>query len=343
MRTAIPSVILLLVLGFLLAQSGCSKDEDPVTPPPPACAITMTTPGDLVGQQFQTGENIAIRWTNTTGGNVKIDLFKGDTSVGTIAAQTENDGFHPWNNCTTFGQDSAEDYSIEVSHLSAAGCGDRTNQFKMIDISNCFVTFTMSNPIADLEAGDLFTLTWDSGNTTGNVNLELWYEPFAQTGELVGVIAERLVDSGTYTWEVDSFNRGTSEGYRFKISDDREGQHNCRDRSLPFRITDDVNCAIEVMGISSGQVFAVGTNVPLSFDFENSSTVVTLRLYTGNLQVPGGLITPSFDTQNGTVNYDWTVDLYQHNLPAFDRFNVRAFDVDDEYCVGISENFTITQ
>ena len=68
-----------------------------------------------------------------------------------------------------------------------------------------------------------------------------------------------------------------------------------------------------------------------------------LRLYAGNLQVPGGLITSSFDTQNGTLDFNWTVDYYQHNLPVFDRFNVRAFDVNDEYCVGISETFAISQ
>ena len=113
----------------------------------------MTTPGEIEDQQWQTGESINIRWTKTTGGQVKIELFKGADMVGTIAAQTANDGFHPWSNCTTFGKDSAEDYSIQVTHLTSAGCEGRTNTFKMIDISNCFVTFPWGggNPIPDLD------------------------------------------------------------------------------------------------------------------------------------------------------------------------------------------------
>ncbi len=343
MRKAIPLLVLLLVLGLFLVQTGCSKKDDPVTPPP-LCAITMTTPGNLDGQQWQTGEDINIRWTQNTGGEVKIELFNGADMVGTIAAQTGNDGFHPWNNCTTFGNGSDEDYSIQVTHLTSTNCLGRTNTFKMIDISNCFVTFGwgVGHPIPDLDAGDDFFITWDSGHTTGFVNLELWYEPFTGTGDLVGIIAEHVVDSGTYTWEVDSYNRGTDEGYRFKIRDDRLGEHNCHDRSIPFKITDEVNCSIEVMGIGSGITYSVGTILPLSFNFQNSSSVVMLRLYAGNLKVPFGEITSSFDTQNGALDYNWTVGYYHHNLPVFDRFNVRAFDVDDEYCVGISETFAIS-
>jgi hypothetical protein len=77
MRKAIPLLVIFLVIGLLLAQTGCSKKDDPVTPPPPDCAITMTTPGEIAGQQWFTGELINIRWTKTTGGNVKIDLIKG--------------------------------------------------------------------------------------------------------------------------------------------------------------------------------------------------------------------------------------------------------------------------
>ncbi len=346
MRKAIPLLVLSLILGLLLVQTGCSKKEDPVTPDPVACAITMTNPGEFEGQKFDTGLPINIRWTKTTGGNVKIELFKGADMVGTISDQTLNDGFHPWNSSTTFGQPTAEDYSIGVTHLSDASCQGRTNTFKMVDISNCFVTFTLAgrDNLPDQVAGDELVITWESGHTSGFVNLELWYEPFTQMGELVGIIEEHVVDSGTYSWIVDSFNQGADidEGYRLKIRDDRPGDHNCDDRSVPFRIADDFNCFIEVMGIGGGQSFGLGTVLPISFGFVNSSKVVRLRLYTGNLQVPVGLITNSFDTQNGTASFNWTVDYYQHNQPVFNRFNVRAFDVDDEYCVGQSSNFAIT-
>ena len=73
------------------------------------------------------------------------------------------------------------------------------------------------------------------------------------------------------------------------------------------------------------------------------SGVVRLELWSANVKVNGGNITSSFDTQNGTAEYQWEVDYYQHNGPVWDRFNVRAYDVDDEYCVGVSSEFAIPQ
>jgi len=218
MRKTIPILGLLLILGLILVQLGCSKDEDPVTPPP-ACSIAMGTPGEIEGQRWFTGDLINIRWTKTTGGNVKIELFKGVDLAGTISDPETNDGFFPWSNSNTFGEGHGEDYSILVTHLDESVCNDRTNTFEMVDISNCFISFpwTDKDTIPDQTAGNDFPITWESGNTTGLVNLELWYEPFAGAGEPVGLIEENLVDSGSYTWVVDTFHRGTDEGYRLKI------------------------------------------------------------------------------------------------------------------------------
>ena len=84
-------------------------------------------------------------------------------------------------------------------------------------------------------------------------------------------------------------------------------------------------------------------SLTLSFTFENSSGVVDLRLYTGNLRVTRGLIIENFDSQNGTVSYDWIVTDFGHLGPSFSNFNIRAWDSDDEYCVGKSSVFTIEQ
>ena len=153
------------------------------------CSITMATPHG--GESWYTGEDINIRWVQTIGDNVKIELFKGAGLAGIISASTPNDGYYPWINCTTFGEESGENYSIKVTHLQDSNCSDQSEFFELIDVSTCFIQFpwTQYDPIPDLEAGNDFVITWVSGHTSGAVDLELWYEPFAAQGDFVGIIA----------------------------------------------------------------------------------------------------------------------------------------------------------
>ncbi len=339
MRKTIPILAFLLVLGLTLVQVGCSKKEDPVTPPP-TCSITLDEINEW--DWWFTGTQINIRWVKTTSGNVKIELFKGDDVAGTITASTLNNGYYPWLSSTTFGQESGEDYSIKVTHLTDSGCSDQTRLFELIDVSNCFIKFpwTVKDSIPNLTAGNKFKISWTSEHTSGAVDLELWYEPFAQVGTLVGVIAEGLPDTGSYWWTVDSFHRGTDEGYRFKIRD--IDAHRCGDSSVPFMIIDEDNCSIKVLGINGGHEYLPGEIIPISFTFENpTSGVVDLRLYSANRPVDGGRIVDNFDTQNGAVMYDWTVTDFGDPEPTFNRYNIRAVDSNDEYCVGKSSEFTI--
>jgi hypothetical protein len=170
----------------------------------------------------------------------------------------------------------------------------------------------------------------------------LWYEPFTQIGAMVGIIAKNLDDTGSYLWTVDSFHRGTDEGYRFKIKD--VTFPSCRDSSVVrFQLTDEENCSIDVLGVNGGTTYRQGEVLPLSFVFENSSGVVDLRLYSGNEPVTGGVIVLNFDTENGTLNYDWVVTDFGHTGQSFTNFKIRAWDSDDEYCVGESSVFSIEQ
>ncbi len=345
MRKAILILALLPLLVLILLQAGCSEDEDPVEIPPD-CKITIDSPGAVSGEGWCTGLDINIRWTKTTGDNVKIELYKGANLAGIISPSTPNDGFYPWINCTTFSEGSSTDYSIRVTHLSDAACNDQSGTFTLTDVSNCAISFpwTPLRPVGDLTAGIDFDIIWDSDNTSGLVNLELWYEPFAALGELVGIIAENVANTGSYAWTVDSFNRGTSEGYRFKIQDSDDCAASCNDVSITFMITDEDNCSIDVLGISDGASYNPDQTIPLTFGLENSSGVVKLELFSGAVPVTGGQIIAGFDTQNGTATYNWVVDDFGHNGPAFDRYNILATDVNDEYCVSQDgSDFEITR
>ena len=341
MRKTIPLLALMLVLGLTLVQVGCSKDEeDPVTPQA-GCVSTVTTP--VEGRSWFTGEQISVNWTKETGGNVMVELYKGADLAGTITHSTANSGFYPWLKSTTFGQPSGEDYSVKVTHLTTADCAGQSGRFELIDVSNCFIKFPWSDKdtIPDLKAGNDFEIVWLSEHTSGTVDLELWYEPFFQTGTLVGIIAQDLTDTGSYIWNVDSFHRGTDEGYRFKIRD--VASQGCDDKSITFNILDEENCSIDVLGINAGTTYTPGENLTISFAFENSSGVVDLKLYSGNIPVTGGIITENFDTENGTTNFIWSVRDFGHTGPSHTSFNIRAWDANDGYCVGESSKFTIAQ
>jgi hypothetical protein len=71
--------------------------------------------------------------------------------------------------------------------------------------------------------------------------------------------------------------------------------------------------------------------------------VVDLKLYSGNIPVTGGVIADNFDTQNGTVDFIWSVTDFGHTGPSHSSFNIRAQDSNDKYCVGQSAKFSIAQ
>ena len=341
MRKAIPFSALLVLLGLLVVQIGCSKDEDPVTPPP-ACSITLTTP--KANDSFFTDDEINIRWDRATGENVRISLYKGGIDIGTIKADHTNTGtagFFPWLNPETFDQDSGEDYSIKVASLQNPDCFDLTENFEMIDVSNCFLKFPWKLDLPDQIAGNTFQVIWESAHTSGFVDLELWLDPFMEAPFKVEDLALNLEDTGSFSWTVDSYNVGTKSGFFFKITD--VSAHRCTDSSVPFTIIDDVICTIEVSGISKDRVYNQGEVIPITFPLENSSGFVDLTLYSGNDPVDSGIIVKNFDTDNGTLPFNWTVTDFGHPGPSFVAFNIRVVDSNDDNCKNKSENFTIAQ
>lgn len=339
MRKAIPFLSLLTLMGLILVQVGCSKDEDPVTPE--ACLIVANefNPWEF----FYTGDDINIRWTKNTGDNVKIELFKGVNAAGVITAGTPNNGFFPWLNSTTFGQDSGEDFSIKITHLQDAACGDQTNEFEIIDVSNCFIKFpwTVRDSIVTQTAGNEFIITWDSAHTSGFVDLELWRHPFLDLPFKVEDLALNLANNGTFTWTVDSYNQGTNSNFSFRIKD--VNAHRCTDSSVFFTIIDNEICTIEVLGINESQTYVQDAVLPISFAFDNSSGFVDLRLYSGNIPVLNGIIVDGFDTENGVLPYNWTVTDFGHTGPSFSSYRIKAWDTNDDNCIGESGHFTIAQ
>ena len=342
MSKTTPILTLLLILGPTLVQVGCSKDEDPVEPSIP-CSITLNSPVD---DTLYSGESVSIRWDKTgSDSQVKIELING-IATSTITPVTPNDGFYPWS-VQTYGQPTDDDYFLRVTALGDDSCTDKIGDITIFNLDGCGISFPYSetDSIPNLSVGDVFPIQWTSSNTSSLLRLELWTTstfPAYTPEEPFWVLADDIADTGEYLWTATAFNHSDNDVYRWRIYDSYLN-NDCYETSYYFRMFDNALCTIQVRGVNDGHTYMPGDLISLYFIFENSSGVVDLRLYSGNIPVTDGVICNNFDTQNGIIMFEWLVNDFDHLGPVFDRFNIWAWDSNNEYCVGQSSHFAIAQ
>lgn len=326
-----PLAALLLPLCVLLPP-GCGGDDDDGTGPGDgACAIDIFTPA--AGTHFYSGEDVNLRWHAAGGGQVRIELLKGGAPVDTLAAATDNDGFHYWA-ADTRGATSGSDFALRVTAIADAGCTD-TVPIALTNTVGCAITLTVP-PDSALVAGQEYLITWDSENTGGSVDIGLWAGNVGEK-ELVGVIALDADDDGSHLWQpVDSFNRGTSTDYYLRVADTLVS--GCEGQVGPFRLTDPDICYIDVLTPVEDQEFSPGQQMTIAFEPVNTSGTVNIRLYTLGVLVPDGYIAdgvPATDRQ-----YTWTVTDFGYT-GADNVYRIVIFDPADASCTGRSATFAI--
>jgi Kre9/KNH-like N-terminal Ig-like domain len=329
-------VLVTLSVAFLavslLGVWGCGDDDDPVEPPLENCSISVTTPS--AGVHFQPGDpdhqTVAIRWSETgTAATVTIDLLKTDVFVGTIVSETDNDGYYSWT-ASNMGAANGADFSIQVTADGEDGCLGVSDLFAMTNTVGCGLDFTnVFDPPYD--AGDILNLTWDSEFTTGKVDIQLLWGFDSH----LGFIAEGIEDDGSFDWIVDSLHNGTASTYYLKIWDSNR-QLACSSESETFRIVDTEVCVIEVLTPELNDILNVGDQVTISMLGSPEVSAVNLKLYTGAESL--GIIKMGLDMTD--PNFDWTVVDFG-NSEVSNRYNIRAFSTEDEYCKGQSAYFTI--
>ena len=324
------ALLFAIVAAALAVGTGCGGDSGSEPTPTPTCAISGVNTS--IEDSWLTGETVSILWTqNGVPATVKIELLKGGAVVGTIAASTPNDGAHFWL-ASTGGQINGSDFGIRVTGNGVTGCSAEIGGLTIIDVSGCNLQFTAA--VDTINAGEQFELTWDTFHSSTQVDIELYKSMPNSLGDYVGTIAYGADDSGSYTWTVDSFNVGTLL-YRYRIADTQVG--GCETISGPFRIIDDVVCTITVTGPGDSSTHNEGTTLVLDVDQTNGSGVVTLRLYAGEVAVPGGTIVANLSVLN---SYNWVVNDFGWTL-SNSAYKIKAFDVADDYCVGETGRFTI--
>ncbi|MCP4573087.1 MAG: hypothetical protein GY838_12090 [bacterium] len=317
-----------LVCGVLFVLSaGCGGSDDPADPGDPSCSIEFTSPAS--GVSFNTGDTVNLRWNASGGGDVRLSLVKAGAEQSEIAAATPNDGYYSWT-ASTLGAASGTDFGLALTHTTN-DCAD-TLALSLVNTAGC--TFTVDTPDTTYE-GDDVVLTWTSMNTTGTVDVELWY--FTVDDYRITQLAIDTPDDGEFLWEnVDSFHEGTSDFFAIRVYDaEVDG---CFGASDPFRIVDDNVCEFSFHEPLSSSVYDEGGQMRIRFSGHNDTGNVDFFLYEGYVNLVAYIANdvPTFDGE-----YMWTIDVPDGYTGLPTTFRVKAVDSNDEHCTEFSHMFTI--
>lgn len=158
--------------------------------------ITVTSPKS--GDDWRIGDNMRITWTSAdVSGNVKIELLKGGSIVGTLVAETTNDGVYNWVLGSSFSLTPGTNYQVRVSSLSNPGVyGISDGYFEVMELPG--IVLTSPNGGENWEVGSNHAITWSSTGVVGNVKIEY----SVNNGSSWAAIAGTVANNGSYSWTV---------------------------------------------------------------------------------------------------------------------------------------------
>ncbi len=153
----------------------------------------MTTPWS--GQSWNIGDAQDIIWTSTgvTQPNVKIMLWRGETNVLDIMANTPNNGRYRWRIPGTVAPGT---YKIRVKTVGASTLGISA----AFDISNAKITVTQPNTNVTWKPGETHLIQWTH---TSPMDQRVWIKLFPNhEGLSIYSIINFTENDGSYSWTV---------------------------------------------------------------------------------------------------------------------------------------------
>lgn len=170
-------------------------------------SLTVTFPN--WGESLYRGKNYTIAWdSQSITGTVKVELYKGDIMVRQLAASAENTGTYPFSPNDEFVDGS--DYKIALS-ASNGTVYDFSDTFFSIQNAPS-LTVTLPNIGDVLYVGKDYTITWDSSNVTGTVQIDMY-----KGDTMVRQLAASAPNTGSYPFSpISEFEDG--DDYRIGIS-----------------------------------------------------------------------------------------------------------------------------
>ncbi len=331
----------------LVLAAGCGGGGDGGSgPQPDPCSLTVTAPE--AAATFRSGDPVNIRWDHTgDAAMVSIELWQDGARAGIISAGTDNDGFFPWTADVMGG--AGGDFSILITALDSDGCTATSGVFSIANTAACDLVFDgVILPDTTFVEGDILPITWQSHDTLGGIDLQLWHGHL--NPQLVGVIAEDTADDGEFLWSVDSFNYPAHEVvtdpsvYWVKLMAD--GIPGCEDGTPDFTISDANLCQVDIWMSPTQGAYALGDTVTIGYTINETEPgeTVKIRLYAGADMVPGSFITPPGGElpADSTEPYQWVVTDYGV-VSGTSNYRIRIIKTNDPYCWGESNNFAINE
>ncbi len=331
-RNLLPLIVGLALLGITLW--GCGGDDGGGTPQVEDCGITVTAPA--LATLFQPGDDTqdvcTIRWSSTGDpAGVDITLRKADQEVGTIALAQADNGLYFWT-ADNMGAANGADYTIRVTASDDDTCYGDSPQFSLVNLDGCNFVFT-NDMVDEYTDTEVLNLTWTSQHTSGSVDIELHTLGLGY----LATIAEGTPDDGSFDWNVDSYHFSNYyEFYQLHLVD--SSLESCTAVSDTFAILDSDICTIVVVEPAEGDSWSEGESRDIVLDAAIEVSAVELRLYVGSVFV--GLIAQDVDITQAST-YTWTVNDFDQVIGGNSNYRIRAYNVDDQYCVGVSQLFTI--
>lgn len=195
--------------------------------------LTVSSPNG--GEYWQLGKTQYITWdAHGLSANLRINIFKNDTSVGTVASGIDPDtGSYTW----TVGQHTTGTVSADTGYkIKLREIGDSTNDYSDAAFTICSLAVTAPNGSESWKIGSSQTITWSAQEVPGVVKITLYKD-----GVFVGRVADNLTPStGSYTWTVGQYSGGTAaagSGYSIKIKCKETGTLIADDSDSSFTLT----------------------------------------------------------------------------------------------------------
>jgi hypothetical protein len=329
-----------VALAAVLLAVGCSSDDDGGNQPAP-CSIEIYGPTArdvfTVPPQNVDEDLIVVRWNAAGGGEVMLELFKGETLLGVMEDAVPNDGSQHWR-IDPLVNATGSDYNVKVTSLDDASCTDTSAEFTIRDLEGCTIGVDIDYPgiiVGRADAGDTMTITWTGTATTGNYDVELWWAPPALADEYIGTVAE-FVPGPSLEWPIDSLNRGDS-WYKIVVRDN--DITTCFGASEDFEMLDPDVCGIEILAPQSND--PLPATVDILWQATNTSGLVDIDLYYGLTTAVGEIAHGLNAAEGGTGILTWTVTDFGRVFPSRTNYRIRIRDADDQYCFDYSGNLTI--
>ncbi len=282
--------------------------------------ITITSPTTSSNWQMGTIHNIT--WQDNISENVKIELYKGASSLGSISSSTQSDGSFSWtvDDFLTAGND----YRIKITSTNNSSVSDFSEYFTISNSPSIVVTSPAST--SDWQMGTTHNITWQD-NISENVKIHLFKDTTPLT--FILSITQSTPSTGIYSWEIPS-NIESAQNYIISISITND--NTVSDNSEPFTISN--SSSIVVTSPTSTSDWQIETTHNITWQ-DNISENVKILLFEGTS--PKEVISAS-TLSDGT--FSWTINS---GLTSRSDYKIKIASVNDDAISDYSEYFTIIQ